>query len=79
MNISAANRFRGWVTFPLVGLALVIGSLVLRGDEKFPQEAKPQPADPRITITPRAPKNGAASLTTWSAQGKGSPLCFRSL
>lgn len=60
MNISAANQSRNWVTVPFVGLAFVIGSLALRGDEKSPekspQEVKQQPADPRVTITPRAPK-----------------------
>ena len=56
MKISAGIQWRGWASIPLAGLVLALGTLGLRGDEKAPQDPKPQAPDARVTITPRAPK-----------------------
>ena len=60
MKISAGIQWRGWASIPLAGLVLALGTLGLRGDEKAPQDPKPQAPDARVTITPRAPKAAAA-------------------
>ena len=56
MKISAANQLRKRVAATVLSGAALLSLSILRGDEKAPQDPKAPVSDPRVTITPRAPK-----------------------